>query len=170
MAGIRYKGQIFSGAAAFGDADHVAYDNTESGLSATDVQGALDEVTSNISSVVDTLINNVSQADYKEISRDVVRAKEQTSGYGNVYLGPGLYIAFSQTTVAANYNGRAYCDYGGNGATVVDFVPPTMTEAYSNNQIVQLIIVKSGTTSLQRRYWDTQATGAKHIWQIHRIF
>lgn len=44
MAGIRYKGQIFSGAAAFGTADHVAYDNTESGLSATDVQGALDEL------------------------------------------------------------------------------------------------------------------------------
>ena len=46
MAGIRYKGQIFSGAASFGDADHVAYDNTESGLTATDVQGALDEVRS----------------------------------------------------------------------------------------------------------------------------
>ena len=44
MAGIRYKGQIFSGAASFGDADQVAYDNTESGLEATDVQGALDEV------------------------------------------------------------------------------------------------------------------------------
>lgn len=44
MAGIRYKGQIFSGAAAFGDADHVAYDNTQSGLTATDVQAAVDEV------------------------------------------------------------------------------------------------------------------------------
>lgn len=44
MAGIRYKDMIFSGAAAFGTADHVAYDNTESGLSATDVQGAVDEI------------------------------------------------------------------------------------------------------------------------------
>lgn len=44
MAGIRYKGQIFSGAASFGDADNVAYDNTQSGLEATDVQGALDEL------------------------------------------------------------------------------------------------------------------------------
>lgn len=44
MAGIRYKGQIFSGAAAFGTADHVAYDNTESGLTANNVQDALDEV------------------------------------------------------------------------------------------------------------------------------
>lgn len=44
MAGIRYKGQIFSGAASFGDADHVAYDNTQSGLSATNVQGAVDEL------------------------------------------------------------------------------------------------------------------------------
>ena len=47
MAGIRYKGQIFSGSAAFGDADHVAYDNTQSGLSATDVQGAVDEIAAN---------------------------------------------------------------------------------------------------------------------------
>lgn len=44
MAGIRYKGQIFSGAAAFGTADHVAYDNTESILDSTDVQAALDEL------------------------------------------------------------------------------------------------------------------------------
>lgn len=44
MAGIRYKGQIFSGAASFGDADHVAYDNSQSGLTATDVQDAVDEV------------------------------------------------------------------------------------------------------------------------------
>lgn len=50
MAGIRYKGQIFSGAASFGDADHVAYDNSQSGLTATDVQGALDELsTDNVS-------------------------------------------------------------------------------------------------------------------------
>lgn len=46
MAGIRYKDMIFSGAAAFGTADHVAYDNTQSGLTATDVQGALDETAS----------------------------------------------------------------------------------------------------------------------------
>lgn len=46
MAGIRYKGQVFSGAASFGDADHVAYDNSESGLTATDVQGAVDELNS----------------------------------------------------------------------------------------------------------------------------
>lgn len=44
MAGIRYKGQIFSGAASFGSADDVAYDNTESGLTADNVQDALDEV------------------------------------------------------------------------------------------------------------------------------
>ena len=47
MAGIRYKGQIFSGAASFGSADDVAYDNTQSGLTASNVQGALDELDSN---------------------------------------------------------------------------------------------------------------------------
>lgn len=44
MAEIRYKGQIFSGAASFGSADDVSYDNTTSGLTATDVQGAVDEI------------------------------------------------------------------------------------------------------------------------------
>lgn len=44
MAEIRYKGQIYSGAAAFGSADDVSYDNTTSGLTATDVQDALDEL------------------------------------------------------------------------------------------------------------------------------
>lgn len=47
MAGIRYKGQIFSGAASFGSADDVAYDNTGSGLTAGNVQDALDEVNTN---------------------------------------------------------------------------------------------------------------------------
>ena len=44
MGGIRYKGQVFSGAATFGSANDVAYDNTESGLTADNVQDALDEV------------------------------------------------------------------------------------------------------------------------------
>ena len=48
MAEIRYKGQIYSGAAAFGSADDVSYDNTQSGLTATDVQGAVDELNSKI--------------------------------------------------------------------------------------------------------------------------
>ena len=47
MAGIRYKGQIFSGTASFGDADDVNYDNTTSGLAATNVQDALDEIAAN---------------------------------------------------------------------------------------------------------------------------
>lgn len=46
MAGIRYKGQIFSGVASVGDADEVSYDNTQSGLTAGNVQDALDEVNS----------------------------------------------------------------------------------------------------------------------------
>lgn len=44
MAEIRYKGQIYSGVASVGDADDVSYDNSTSGLTATDVQGAVDEI------------------------------------------------------------------------------------------------------------------------------
>lgn len=55
MAGIRYKGQIFSGSASFGTADHVAYDNTQSGLAATDVQDALDEVSNKLATTVTTI-------------------------------------------------------------------------------------------------------------------
>lgn len=44
MSEIRYKGKIFSGAAAFGSADDVSYDNSESGLTSTTVQDALDEI------------------------------------------------------------------------------------------------------------------------------
>ena len=46
MAGIRYKGKIFSGAASYGSADEVIYDNTESGLTADNVQEAIDEIDS----------------------------------------------------------------------------------------------------------------------------
>ena len=44
MAGIRYKDKIFSGAASFGSADDVSYDNTASGLTADNVQDAVDEL------------------------------------------------------------------------------------------------------------------------------
>ena len=43
MGEIRYKGQVYSGA-TIGDADYVVYDNTQSGLTSTNVQDALDEI------------------------------------------------------------------------------------------------------------------------------
>ena len=51
MAGIRYKGQIFSGVASVGDADEVSYDNTQSGLAADNVQDALDEVNTRLQNI-----------------------------------------------------------------------------------------------------------------------
>ena len=44
MAGIRYKGQIFSGVPSAVDANDVVYDNTESGLTAGNVQDVIDEL------------------------------------------------------------------------------------------------------------------------------
>ena len=51
MAGIRYKGKIFSGVASVGRADDVAYDNTQSGLTAGNVQDALDEVNTRLQNI-----------------------------------------------------------------------------------------------------------------------
>ena len=44
MAGIRYKGQIYSGVASAVDANDVVYDNTESDLTEGNVQDVIDEV------------------------------------------------------------------------------------------------------------------------------
>ena len=44
MAGIRYKGQIFSGTASTKSADEVSYDDSWTDLKANNVQDALDEI------------------------------------------------------------------------------------------------------------------------------
>lgn len=87
MAGIRYKGQIFSGAASFGDADHVAYDNAESGLEATDVQGALDEL--------DSKTSGIGQIVYSWFSTEVSVGTMATI-VGSVNLSKGVWIAIGE--------------------------------------------------------------------------
>lgn len=99
MAGIRYKGQIFSGAASFGDADHVAYDNTESGLEATDVQGALDEVSSKTS--------GIGQIVYSWFSTEVSVGDIATI-IGSVNLSKGVWIAIGEIRYTKASN-RIFC-------------------------------------------------------------
>ena len=111
MAEIRYKGQIYSGAASFGSADDVSYDNTTSGLTATDVQGAVDEVanvrpclwqlinTSN-SSTTKTLINttNGRKIDDFYILVGVVIRNYRVVGTAvcspNIFMSNGIMITY----------------------------------------------------------------------------
>lgn len=150
------------------EAERSTYNNTESGLAATNVQDALDELTSSINNIVDTLITNVSWVDDRELAMETVRSYNEWGGLGTVSLSKGVYIAFSQSTTGSGYSGRAYCDFSGDNVSYVDNMPPTMPTNFGNIQITQLIIVASPQT-VTRRYYDTQSTGAKHTWQIYRI-
>ena len=127
--------------------------------------------TSTISNYISDAINKAGLTDYLELGRDTPRKSGDTGYDGGLTLSKGVYIALSQTTSAPGYSGRAYCDYAGEGVSPVDMMPPTMPTgtSYGNFQITQFIIVKSDSATLSRRYWDTQSTGAKHIWQIYRI-
>lgn len=125
--------------------------------------------TSTIPNFISDAINNAGQVDYRELASDAVRLSGQWAQNGGVTLGKGVYIAFSQTTTGSGYSGRAYCGYSGNGVSVVDAMPPTMPTNFGNYYQVQLIIIKTGSETISRSYWDSQQTGAKHIWQIYRI-
>lgn len=125
--------------------------------------------TGTIPNHISDAISNADRVDYKELANDTARTANQTGDIGSVTLGKGVYVALSQTTASTGYSGRAYCAYSGNGVSSVDFMPPTMPTGYGNFQLVQLIIVKSGSETVNRIYWDSQTTGSKHIWQIYRI-
>lgn len=125
--------------------------------------------TSTIPNHISDAISNAGRADYKELANDTARTANQTGDVGGLTLGKGVYIALSQTTTSTGYSGRAYCAYSGDGVSVVDFMPPTMPTSYGNFQLFQLIIVKSGSETVKRIYWDSQTTGSKYIWQIYRI-
>lgn len=124
--------------------------------------------TSTIPNFISDAINNVSRVDYRELDRETARSTETWGSLAPVTLSKGVYIAFSQTTTGSGYSGRAYCDFTGDAVSVVDGMPPTMPTNFGNIEITQLIVVTS-STSVTKRYWDTQSTGAKHIWQIYRI-
>ena len=127
--------------------------------------------TSNIPNVISDAINNCSRVDYRILDEEASRSTGNSGTIGTVTLNKGVYIALSQTTTT-NYTGRTYCDYYDECGGVIsntDFMPPLMPTNYGNCQIVQLIIVKSNPATITRRYWDTQSTGAKHVWQIFRI-
>ena len=124
--------------------------------------------TSTIPNFISDAINNVSRIDYRELTSETVRAYNEWANLGTVSLSRGVYIAFSQSTTGSGYSGRAYCDFSGTGVSIVDSMPVTMPTNFGNIQITQLIVVTSSQT-VSRRYWDTQPTGAKHIWQIYRI-
>lgn len=93
MAGIRYKGQIFSGAASFGSADDVSYDNTTSGLTATDVQGAVDEVANTMifhANVDDC--NNATETGFYNYTQDMAHSlytEKSIPGGGNMLVVHG---------------------------------------------------------------------------------
>ena len=98
MGGIRYKGQIFSGAASYSSADDVSYDNSDSGLAADNVQDAVDEINSKIPVIVrhqritesgsmnnnNGLVTPISYAGYKPIA--VVGHEEGINQLVNFYV------------------------------------------------------------------------------------
>lgn len=75
MAKIMYKGKEYSGVPS--SAENIAYDNTESGLSATNVQSAIDEANGKFT-------NNTTSADYD----NRVNLSSIANTTGNTYTVP----------------------------------------------------------------------------------
>lgn len=98
------------------DAEDVDYDNTVSGLIATDVQAAIDEEAAAIAtntSDISTINNNISSLGYKEIA---TASANQTFAQQLAYLKPyydNLSPAEKYSSMLIRGNGKAY-QYQGN--------------------------------------------------------
>lgn len=69
------------------DADGVAYDNTSSGLSASDVQGAIDEVNGKIQSpTIETTPIEITSFPYTFPSNGYLRATSQSGSFSERYI------------------------------------------------------------------------------------
>ena len=106
MAGIRYKGQIFSGIASVGDADDINYDNSQTGLSATNIQDAVDELDLNS-----------------------LKSKQQISNFNNV----PFTVTFASSEALNNPYSTGWSTVLTYG-TVGD--QPTVTEEYQQQLVI----------------------------------
>lgn len=125
MAGIRYKGQIFSGVASVGDADEVSYDNTQSGLTATNVQDALDEVNAKVIIPNSTYCLVTSAASVTSDSQGWVYVSYKgtqltTANCSGLWVAPNTnsdseYTCFERVMWNSSGDWRVRCiDYNGN--------------------------------------------------------
>lgn len=86
-------------------ADDVTYDNTDSGLTATDVQAAIDEMVENFGDGVDSIYNACIAAGSTPTSKspaDIATAISNISGGADIRLNNGQ-IANTETYISANF-------------------------------------------------------------------
>ena len=95
-----------SGGGGASSADDVTYDNTDSGLTATDVQAAIDEMVENFGAGVDEVYDACVSAGSTPISKspaDIATAISNISGGADIRLDNGL-IANTETYITANFS------------------------------------------------------------------
>ena len=152
MAGIRYKGQIFSGSASFGDADHVAYDNTESGLTATNVQDALDELCLNIPDPDGAVIYGTNG------SSTVTTQNETVTELSSIILPKGTWLVIGCADWGVSQTG--YRQISIDGAAKNPSRPTATTVSGQSNkevyqQVTRIIVTNAGHTAILSAYQNS---------------
>ena len=107
----------------------------------------------------------------KTLPADQGRSVNTTGSFGAVDLMPGFYILVSESSVpSSSFSGRTQARFFGNNSIVghSTLMPPTVN-GYYYDQLLQFILVTSGTQSVTYGYYDTVSTGVNHIWNVYRV-
>ena len=152
MGKIMRKGKKYSGASS-SMAENIIYDNTESGLEANDVQGAIDELSSNVDEQNKNLSKNLTRPDYSAItditvlpSKPTINSTETFTCPDYGYISIYAYNAIQAGTMHLIINNFEVLFISGNvpNATSNIFIP------VSKNDIVRL------KTDMQTENWTIE--------------
>lgn len=104
------------------------------------------------------------------LEADAGRAINTEDQTGSPTLDNGFYILISETaTISTSFSGRTFARFKGTGVVGINtFIPPAVSGLYYT-QTIQFIYVTMGSATVSRSYYDTVATGAKHIWCIYKV-
>lgn len=139
------------------DADDIAYDNTESGLTATNVQDAIDEVLTEGGKVQDVKVDGVSVVDTNKVAQIDLTGKADTDGtYDDMTVGTALAIK-GKTVVSDNAPYVYRPSYAGDSA-----VDKLIGGTIAWNQLVKPSAVSASGT-LNDITFSTNSDGSVHL-------
>ena len=86
---------------------------------------------------------------------------------------PGFYLLISESIInsSATQNGRTTCHYVGAIGMSALVTTNYATGQYLYAQNVQFVYKANSTsTTYNRQYFDSAATGVMHIWKAYKLF